>query len=137
MPGATQVITKIIEVCHVDADGKQTGNWGKFMVGKFVQEWAHESQVYLGHTVMMARGWSKDHLLVLDLETGEGAIFKPGGFAKADLDKRKIWVCPMFEPFLTWLYKQDRSDLSKLPSLVTFKVGEVEFAMHGYRRTGK
>ena len=58
------------------------------------------------------------HLVVLDLQTGEGAIFMPGGLAAADLDKHGIWVCPLFEPFLAWLYKQDLSDLDALPAVV-------------------
>src|SRR6266702_1985984 len=54
------------------------------------------------------------------LRTGEGAFFRVHrqGVASADLDKHQIWVCPMFEPFLNWLYKQDVSDLDQLPSLV-------------------
>ena len=74
-------------------------------------------------------------MLVVDLETGEGAMFSPGGLAAADLQKHRIWVCPMFEPFLAWLYKQDLSDLTKLPKHVDLP--DAPFEMHGYRREGK
>jgi len=57
------------------------------------------------------------------------------GVASADLNKHQIWVCPMFEPFLNWLYKQDVSDLDQLPSLVD--LGDVPTALFGYRRKGK
>jgi hypothetical protein len=60
-------------------------------------------------------GWTRTHLWVLDLETGEGACFKPGGLASADLQKHKIWVCPLFEPFLVWLYEQKLDDLQQPP----------------------
>lgn len=74
------------------------------------------------------------HLIVFDLQTGEErAFFLPGGLASADLNgKHQIWVCPMFEPFLAWLYKQDTSDLSALPALVN--LGDVPISMRGYRR---
>jgi len=110
------------------------GNHGKFLVGRFTrEEWARRSAVD-NFLLLGGRGWSEDHILVLDLQTGEGAIFKPGGLARADLTKHRVWVCPLFEPFLEWLYQQDLTDLSKLPRLVEFP--NAEFALHGYRRTG-
>lgn len=114
-------------------------NWGKFMLGRFTtEEWALRSQIS-GHLIG-GRGWSADHLLVMDLQTGEGAMFKPNPkfpqTAKYDLDKRKIWVCPMFELFLKWLYAQDLHELTALPSLVEFTMKEAEPAMYGYRRGG-
>lgn len=71
---------------------------------------------------------------VLDLQTGEGAFFRPGGYAAADLEKHRVWVCPLFEPFLEWLYRQDLTDLGQLPRLV--ELPDAEFAMRGYRRAG-
>lgn len=110
------------------------GNHGKFMVARFSpEEWARRSGV-AGDRFLSGRGWSPDHVLVLDLQTGEGSIFKPGGLASADLNKHKIWVCPLFQPFLEWLYQQDLADLSKLPSVVEFPAAE--FALWGYRRPG-
>jgi hypothetical protein len=110
-------------------------NWGKFMVGRFTQEeWMTRSAVEPERGLIAGRGWSRDHLLVVDLQTGEGAIFRPGGVAGYDLNKHAIWVCPLFEPFLTWLYEQDLSDLDALPAYVDLP--DAEFMMSGYRRPG-
>jgi hypothetical protein len=38
----------------------------------------------------------------------------------------------MFEPFLTWLYAQDLSDLQALPDYV--ELPDAPFALAGYRR---
>jgi hypothetical protein len=84
--------------------------------------------------LITGRGWSPEHLLIVDLQTGEGAIFRPGGLAGHDLNKHAIWVCPLFEPFLTWLYEQDLSDLDKLPAHIDLP--EAEFMMSGHRRAG-
>lgn len=126
-------------------------NHGKFMIGRFdKQEWQRACEMDLrfaeattdyrraqgeGRSLLGRCGWSGDHVLVLDLQTGEGSIFLPGGSASADLDKHKVWVCPMFEPFLEWLYGQDLSDLLKLPDLV--ELPDAPEAMYGYRRAGE
>src|SRR5262245_54261454 len=90
-------------------------NWGKFMLARFsTEEWAARSHVDEGR-LLASRGWQLKHLLVLDLQTDEDAIFLPGGHAHADLNKHQIWVCPLFEPFLEWLWRQDVSDIAKLP----------------------
>jgi hypothetical protein len=124
------MITKFIEATNQEAGGL---NWGKFMVCRFDEaEWQYHSAVSESR-LLPTVGWTKDFLMVVDLQTGEGAIFKPRGVAAADLHKHKIWVCPMFEHFLTWLYAQDLTDLNKLPALVQL---EAESAMYGYRRTG-
>jgi hypothetical protein len=81
-----------------------------------------------------SRGKNPDAVLVHDLETNEGAFFRPGGLASADLQKHRIWVCPLFEPFLAWLYLQDLRDLNALPSLV--HLPDVPFDFAGYRRAG-
>jgi hypothetical protein len=122
--------TKIIEATN----GPQ--NWGKFMLGRFDAEWQYRSAVADTPYGSLLRGvgWTGEHLLVLDLQTGEGAIFRAGGCAPADLDKHRIWVCPLFEPFLTWLYTQDLADLDALPAHVDLP--EAEFAWQGYRRPG-
>lgn len=145
--------TKIIEASN-------DFNWGKFLLGRMDEEWKLRSGLFdvarqvtddvLGdgsyddmHAPNYARpgtrpllaqlGWGPEHLWVLDLQTGEGAFFKPGGYAKNDLDKHAIWVCPLFEPFLGWLYQQDLSDLDALPACVTI---EARPALQGYRRPG-
>ena len=126
--------TKFIEAMH--PDGK--GNWGKFLCGRFTpEEWQRKSVVAPAFGSLLNQvGWTPKHLFVMDLQTGEGAFFMPGGLASYDLNKHKVWVCPMFEPFLTWLYDQDLSDLDALPDKVEFDFTEAEFAMHGYRRPG-
>jgi hypothetical protein len=75
-----------------------------------------------------------EYIFVLDLQTGEGAMFRHGGFARADLNKHKIWVCPLFEPFLEWLYEQDVDVLSCLPD--TVDLPNAPFELRGYRRAG-
>ena len=70
----------------------------------------------------------------LRLQTGEGAMFRPGGSPAADLDKHAVWVCPLFQPFLAWLYEQDLTDLDALPAHV--ELPDAEFAFAGYRRPG-
>lgn len=88
------------------------GNWGKFMLGQFdADEIAAQSAlpdeagVPVG-SMIQGRGWAPGkHWFVMDLQTGEGAYFALGGLADYDLDnKHNIWVCPLFRPFLRWLY---------------------------------
>lgn len=120
--------TKIIEATN----GPR--NWGKFLLGRFDSEWSYRSVVNTDARLLGSIGWSPQHLLVMDLQTGEGSIFKPFGSARADLQKHRIWVCPLFEPFLTWLYDQDLSDLDRLPAHVDLP--EAAFHQFGYRRPG-
>jgi len=123
--------TKFIEaVTKTDSNAK---NWGKFMLARFDEdEWNRQSTVG-SHALLREVGWAPLHLMVFDLQTGEGAIFKPHGSAHADLEKHAVWVCPMFEPFLTWLYTQDVTNIELLPSYVEI---EGEFMLSGYRRPG-
>lgn len=80
-------------------------NWGKFAIGLFTaEEWAVRSQVDEAK-LLRGRGWDEHHLLFLDLQTGEGTMLRPGGLVEADLEKHAVWICPMAEPFLKWLYK--------------------------------
>ena len=120
--------TKIIEATN----GPQ--NWGKFLVGEFDSEWEVRSKVSPPAPLLRSRGHHERERLVLDLETSEGAIFTLGGSAKYDLDKHKIWVCPLFEPFLKWLYNQPL-DLDALPAHIDLP--KAPFSLHGYRRKGE
>jgi hypothetical protein len=122
------VKVKFIEVTN------QNLNWGKFLLGRFDSEWEYESSVAPGTKLLAGRGWTPEHLLILDVQTGEGAVFSPGGSVTHDLNKHKIWVCPMYEPFLEWLYRQDLSDLDKLPAFLDLK--DAPFEWSGYRRPG-
>lgn len=122
--------TKIIEASN-------GFNWGKFLVGQFDSEW--ERRPALEETklpLLTAVGWTEQHRVVLDLQTGEGGIFfaVPSGYPTADLEKHKVWVCPLFEPFLGWLYQQDLSDVERLPSNVLLP--DAPSALSGYRRSG-
>jgi hypothetical protein len=131
------VRTKIVEAVQSKA---VPGNWGKFMVMVPDEEWVYRGQVNteFSGSLLMSLGWSDRHVWVLDLQTGEGAFFKLGGWAAADLDKHRIWVCPLFEPFLGWLYERYRNDgeldLDRLPEVV--ELPDAPFAFHGYRRPG-
>jgi hypothetical protein len=133
------VKTKMIEA--VQSAGRP-GNWGKFLVGVFDErERAHESRVDPGRELLAACGWwgtATSNLWVLDLQTGEGAFLNPHGSANADLARHRVWVCPMYEPFLEWLYAAFRADpgldIAGLPDVV--ELPDAEFALAGYRRPG-
>jgi hypothetical protein len=104
-------------------------NWGKFMVAKFT-EWDVPSALD-GRPLLAGRGWTPNHLLVVDLQTGEGAIFHPGGLATADLNKHAVWVCPMFPFALQEIYERGVDDL---PAIIDLPDAPFEWA--GYRRRG-
>lgn len=130
--------TKIVEAVQ---SREHPGNWGKFLVGVFDEEWARLSEVDPDHVPLLRScgWWGPERLWVLDLQTGEGAYFNPGGMAHADLEKHAIWVCPLYEPFLEWLYGRHREagghlDLDGLPGVV--ELPGAEFALCGYRRPG-
>jgi len=124
--------TKIIEAAH----GPDGGNWGKFLLGRPDTEWSRLSEVDTAsrRPLLAQRGWSPGHLWACDLETGEGVYVHPGGSARADLGRHQVWVCPLFEPFLEWLYRQDLADLQALPDVVYLP--GAPFAQYGYRRGG-
>lgn len=127
---------KFIEATNANGGGGI--NWGKFAVMRFdADDRSYPSQIDDARIRLVSgQGWGPDHLFVLDLATGEGAMFRHGGSARADLNKHRVWVCPMFEPFLVWLYQQDVTDLDALPSLVEFTEAEAPSAFAGYRRPG-
>lgn len=121
--------TKFVEVTN------GPHNHGKFMLGQFEQkEWEYTSRLPGDWPLLAGRGWAPSHLMVFDLQTGEGAIFLPGGLARADLNKHKVWVCPLFEPFLEFLW-----DWPGDPMLVPdyLDLPDAPFAMAGYRREGR
>lgn len=111
-------------------------NWGKFCIGVMDVEWEWRSRVDTtsSRNLLAARGWSTRHVWVMDLQTGEGALFWPGGLARSDLNSHQIWVCPLFEPFLEWLYQQDLSNLAELSESVV-NLPEAPAEMYGYRRS--
>lgn len=107
--------------------------WGKFAVARFDPDELARCSAVDDRPLVRSRGWGPDHIWVLDLQTGEGAFFRPGGLARADLKKKRIWVCPLFEHFLGWLYTQDLRDLDTLPSLIEVPI---EKTTCSYRREG-
>ena len=125
---------RIIEATNCVGPG--TGiNHGKFMVCKFDSEdWSRPRLVGSSTALLTSLGWSEHHIWVLDLQTGEGGLFLHGGLARADLSKHRIWVCPLFESFLEWLYQQDVTDVEKLPEMV--ELPKAESALYGHRRAG-
>lgn len=112
-------------------------NWGKFALLRFDREWTTRSEID-GSNLLHGRGWTGSHVFVMDLQTGEGGMFGPWGYSTADLTKHCIWVCPMFEPFLEWLYKQHPFELENLPPLVNLDPDEtaIHSALWGFRRPG-
>ena len=98
--------TKLVEVTD-----QACFNFGKFMVAEFDQvEWGRRSIIEAENgfdiSLLGRCGWDRNgHIMVFDIQTGEGALFKPGGSPKHDLEKHRVWVCLLFEPFLKWLYK--------------------------------
>jgi len=99
--------------------------WCKFLVARLgPEELKHPSAVDEGRPVLVRRHPAE--LLVLDIETAEGALFCPGGSAPSDLRKHQIWVSALFAPFLDWLYEQHEAgvDLMDLPDLVELTGGE-------------
>lgn len=111
-------------------------NWGKFLVGVPDMEWSRHPEVGQDKrfSLLSTQGWSAEHAWVCDLATGEGAYFRLGGNARADLEKHRIWVCPLFEEFLGWLYRQNIETLHLLPPVV--ELPEAMFSIAGYRRLG-
>lgn len=121
--------TKIIEATNGPM------NWGKFCVCRFREEWQAPCAINPSPQGLLRQiGWDNGMIWVLDLQTREGAAFRPGGLARADLNKHQIWVCPLFEPFLEWLYEQDLRDLDKLPAHIDLP--DAPFHLRGYRRPG-
>lgn len=110
-------------------------NWGKFCVGVMDHEWQWRSRVDTDdrRRLLAGRGWDDQHIWVMDLATGEGALFRHGGHAGRDLDKHKIWVCPLFEPFLEWFYKQDLGKLDELCAAVV-QLPDAPSSLYGSRR---
>lgn len=138
------MITRFIEATQ------KTDNYnhGKFMVARFDADEAKAMTAMPGYeewSLWRIGGQRKLHpgtTLVVDLQTGEGAAFSlkgswPGA-AKYDLDAHKIWVCPMYEHFLGWLYRQGlgdgAGDITTLPRYV--EIDTLEGSVAGYRRDG-
>jgi hypothetical protein len=124
------VKTKIIEVTNGNR------NWGKFMLARMDTEWERMSTIGTDSVrpLLAQCGWTHQHIWVLDLQTGEGVLVRPDGNAHADLEHHKVWVCPMFEPFLAWLYARGDIIFEMMPDFLDLP--DAEFMMQGHRRPG-
>lgn len=137
--------TKFMEVESAE------GNWGKFAVGYWdAEEWDRKSIVNLPSFSLLGQiGWERDfgQVVIFDLQTCEGAAFRPGGSPTFDLEKHRVWVCPLFEPFLEWLYDDWREYAKSVerPLIANWiddrlpthlKLEGVPLQMAGYRRRG-
>lgn len=137
--------TRIVEATNGIA------NWGKFLLARFdASELAYESLVMRSIPAnerspsdsvrlfdAMPGGKQRERdTLVLDLQTGEGAFFYVHKLrsAKVDLEHHKIWVCPLFEPFLEWLYAFNGDHMERCPALLDLP--NAEFSFKGHRRSG-
>jgi hypothetical protein len=117
-------------------------NWGKFLLLRHEQDPGSALPGYEGEPLLTSsRKFNRVHTMVIDLQTGEGAAFALEGSAlnaHVDLERHKIWVCPLYEPFLQWLYEQPgldmgRGDITALPRFVEL---DASFAWVGHRRAG-
>ncbi len=133
--------TKFVEVGH----GPSGGNWGKFMIARYTANELLEPTQFPGcegQRIVSLRGSGRHHIWVMDLATGEGARFPvdlgghPGATARKHLDDHQIWVCPLFEPFIGWLYDFSSANPNtwwdELPR--TIEIPEAGFAFAGFRR---
>jgi hypothetical protein len=116
------VITKIIE-------GSDGGAYGKWLVGQLDEHERSRKTSLPGYegnasiwTFAGARRFGADPgaVFVLDLQTGQGAVFNPTTSSSPDydLDQANIWVCPLFRDFFRWLYTQDLADVTQLPNFI-------------------
>lgn len=103
--------------------------YGKFLVGRFDEEWKHRPQVEdLDFNVSLLRreGWRKCFLL-LDLSNpGVGAIFShhSKSIAKYDVEQKGIQkcICWLYTDFLNWIYQQKLEEFNQWPALVEFEL---------------
>lgn len=137
------MICKIIEATDVGQF-----NHGKFMVRLFEHdEYNYMSRIAPEYLLRRFCNYPRATIWVDDLYTGEGCRFafpsyrikenreQRAAHVKESLNRHRIWVCPMFEPFVTWLLGQDLSDLSCLPDVVD-SLPDDACSFWGYRRPG-
>lgn len=138
------MITHFIEATNFYDGGC---NWGKFLITAFDgYDWlvpAVEAEGPLLAALPGKERWNPEtSAIVFDLQTGEGARFDLRGDPISQLERHKIWVCPMFEPFLVWLFAlvqarppgPERFRINNLPTVAKFPAHS---ALAGYRRPGQ
>lgn len=132
---------KFVEAGH-SVDG---GNWGKFALGRYTGAELTEPTQFPGcegGRIVSLRGSGHHHLWIFDLATGEAVRFPIAHVQAFDahhfLAEHRIWVCPLFEPFATWLFgyisAQRDTWWDTLPRIV--ELPDAPFALSGYRRPG-
>jgi hypothetical protein len=135
--------TQIVEATNT------RGVWGGFLVGRIADEWGRVSRVSDTPMSLLAEaGYEATAMLVVDLDTGNGAVFTPPErrvdftdaqwvnvariTARFDLNtNHQIQVSPLFESFLAWLYVQEPFEFDALPDHIELNAPSV---VHGYRR---
>lgn len=127
------MITQIIE----GSDGALYGKWLVSQLSETERDRKTELPGFEGSRSVWTFGGARklgahpNALLVVDLQTDQGAVFIPGGLSDADLDTVGIWVCPLFRSFLHWLYEQDTSDVAQLPPFIELSPRKVADASAG------
>lgn len=125
------------------------GNWGKFAVARWSTLEMREPTRFPGCEGQFITGLTGspfDHIWLLDIQAGEGALFSINNPIPVDvphqLNEKQIYICPMFEPFMTWLWEHIRSHqgtnldwFDELPRVVVLP--EAPFDLYGYRRRGR
>ncbi len=107
--------------------------YGKFLVGRFDEEWRRFPQVedenyagvWPGVPLLRREGWEADCFLLLDLSNpGVGAIFvhNPHSVAEADVEKLGLSICWLYTDFLKWVYQQKLDEFDQWPSMVKFEL---------------
>jgi hypothetical protein len=118
------------------ADPFVLNNWGAFLVAVPDEiEWGWRSHAIPSDISLPEQlAWGPSQAWVMDLRTGEGALFTLGGDYRAELESHRIFVTAQFEGFLEWLCLQDPAGLRHLPHVV--KVADATFSIKNYRRLG-
>lgn len=138
------MISKIIEATNTNKF-----NFGKFNVSVYdAEERSRASIINEGFNLLRSIGKHPDDVMVADLQTSEALTFpayfrnyrggdpeRLAGEVHYYMGKHKIWVCPLYEPFVCWLFEQDLEDIRKLPPMVDTLPEEVS-SLFGYRRQG-
>jgi hypothetical protein len=109
-----------METIYIEATSKRTGpgQYFTFAVSQFTDlERQRRSQIT--KTTLLPMLMTNYQILhILDMQTGEGAIFRFRGDPEGDRLRHQIKTSPIFPDFLAWLYQQDVSTLSTLPRIV-------------------
>ncbi len=134
--------TKFVEAGH----GPDGGNWGKFLVGRYTEDELAEPAQFPGcegsRRLVNLGGPGRQDIWVLDLQTGEGARFPIEFVRDVDvhhqLNKHRIWVCPLYEPFVAFLFgyigNHQRTWWDTLPRTVEMPTAGI--VVFGRRRPG-